>query len=237
MLRCLILFYFVFSFFSSQSQDVDCYDRLLLRGMEEFNKGNYKLAILKWQTAKDNCPKVTPKEKMNLDAWISKAQEKAKNNTIDSAKSINGYRVVIKRDTVIKTIVKKDTVFIRKKDTIYITKPVERIVYVDKPIEKIVYRERPEPYHPYGKGKCKILIFTSCSSGGVTNVWIDGEFIGSFHVYMPTGEPDCDDKDFVSVITITGKHHVFVRDNSNQTWDFYITVAEDECQKRHLVCN
>ncbi len=140
--------------------------------------------------------------------------------------------------------------FIYKDTIIYKTSPPktvyqDNIVYKDKVIykdkivyqDKIVYRDKPEPYHRYGKGNCKILIYTSCSKGGTTKVWIDGDYAGSFNVYLASGQPSCDDKDFVSLVTMSGKHHIKTRDDSNATTDFYITVGEDECNRQRITCN
>lgn len=219
------------------AQNSDCYKRLLQRGIEEFEKENYSQAILKWQTAKDNCPDVTANEKKMLDSWIAKANEKQKITSGDTTKISTNIKVITKRDTLIKTVLKRDTIYVVKKDTTYVDRPVEKIVYVDKPVEKIVYRDRPEPYHPYGKGKCKIVVYTSCSNGGTTKVWIDGNYAGSFSIYLATGSPSCDGSGFVSLVTISGKHHILAQDDSNREWDFHITVDEDECEKRKLTCN
>ena len=245
----VIIFLLSISLFSNEaiSQNSDCYKRLLQRGIEEFDKENYSQAILKWKTAKDNCPDVTVNEKKSLDNWIIKATEKQKTISVDTTKTLTNIKVIIKRDTLIKTVLKRDTLYVIKRDTTYIEKPfekkvyvdrpVEKIVYVDKPVEKIVYRDRPEPYHPYGKGNCKILVYVICRQGSPTKVWIDGEYAGTFEGYYENHEPDCDNIYSVKKITLSGKHHIQTQDSYNRTTKTHITVNEDVCYRMAIGCN
>jgi hypothetical protein len=222
----LIQIFFLFISLQAFSQNSDCYKRLYQRGNEEFEKGNWAQAILKWHSAKENCPEITTNEKKILEGLIKKASDKLVNtSTASSIKSNEGIKNV-----------KTETIYITKHDTIYITKFVEKKVFIDRPIEKIVYKDKPEPFHQYGKGNCKIIVFTSCPTGGTTKVWIDGSLAGSFNVYLPSGQPSCDDTNFVSKITLAGIHHIQTKNDKNATTDFYITLDEDQCNVQGISC-
>ena len=88
---------------------------------------------------------------------ISKANSKKLSNPNDTINSSGNYRIIIKRDTIIKTIKVVDT------------------VYINKFIEKIVYKEKPEPFHVYGKGNGMLTIFLTCGICGDVTIYIDGK--------------------------------------------------------------
>lgn len=235
----IVILSFLFGSCEAIAQSNDCYKRLFQRGIEEFNKGNFSQAILKWKTAKDDCPDATLSDKKNLDSWIIKATEKQKLVLVDTKKTSPNIKVVTKKETVIKTVLKRDTIYVIKRDTTYIDKPVEKIiykdrpvekiVYVDKPVEKIVYRDRPEPYHQFGKGNGKITLFKTCNCYAL-KFWIDGEYAGSTsNIFSDGNNPECGNAYAVSKIVLSGKHRVQGEDNEGHSWDFYVTVYEDQC--------
>jgi hypothetical protein len=205
-MKCLLTILLLGIAISTIPQNSDCYRRLLLRGSEEFDKNNLKEAILKWQTAKENCPGLTIKEKQFLDELINKAKDKETSQLI----------MVPVKDTIIKIIVKKDT------------------VYIEKPVEKIVYRDRPEPYHEFGKGKGKLVITAGCSTNGTIEVWVDGEYWGGLTKSYFTA-PGCDATESLSRRVLIGKHHVKAKGQPS-SWEFYTIVTEDDCNVRYLTC-
>ncbi len=119
-------------------------------------------------------------------------------------------------------------------------KPViqEKIVYQDKPIyqEKVVYKEKPEPYHPYGKGMAQLSIYTQCRIG-ITDVLVDGEKCGQLNCYF-TSNPGCNANSCtVAKTVLSGKHHIEAKNLSTRgSWDFYVTLKEDECLSQGLRC-
>jgi hypothetical protein len=140
----------------SIAQVEDLYSKLLNRGIEEYNNHNYSLARLKWETARDNCPNLDASKQKILNGWIQKSfvKQSAFKKAIETANN----KVVVKRDTVVKTQIKRDTIFIDKpivrtkviKDTIYIEKPVVKTVIIKDTVEKIVYRVRTEDKQDVG---------------------------------------------------------------------------------------
>jgi formylglycine-generating enzyme len=53
------------------SQDRDCYDNLLSKGITEYNNGNYEVAKKKWRGAL-GCPDLTSTQRQTLNDWIAK---------------------------------------------------------------------------------------------------------------------------------------------------------------------
>lgn len=93
-----------------------------------------------------------------------------------------------------------------------------------------------EPFHQFGKGNCKIIIYDSCPTGGSTKVWIDDKYAGSFSVYMKSGVPSCDDDRFVSKIVRAGRHHIQTKNEDGASTDFYRTLNEDQCIPYGVSC-
>jgi hypothetical protein len=222
-----IVFFLSLSFFivDAIAQNNDCYKRLLQRGIEEFDKGNYDQAILKWQTAKDNCPDVTASEKKILNNWITKAVTNQKSSLNDTSTPSRKIKTITQRDNIINTskVIEKSV-----EKIVYVDRPVEKVVYVEKPVEKIVYVDRPEPYHQFGKGYGKITLFKSCNCYNL-KFWIDGEYIGFTSSIFNPGNPECGNVNAVSKIVLSGKHRIQGQDEEGNNWDFYVTVYEDQC--------
>jgi len=124
---------------------------------------------------------------------------------------------IIYRDTI---IYKEKIVF---RDTVIYKEHPPKIEYRDK----IIYQEKPEPYHPYGKGNGQITLFKTCNCYNL-NFWIDGELAGQTRNVFRS-DPACGDPGAVSKVVQSGKHHITARDEENHSWDFYVTVIEDEC--------
>lgn len=249
LLSCLFLF--KGAYISAQTSD--CFHRLLNRGIEEFNAGNFEQARLKWETAKTDCPNVTYSQQQTLNEWIAKTNLPT-TSTKDTVISLEKVKVVVKTETVEKIVYRDDTVFVENpvekvvyrekivEKPIYVDRTVEKIVYkdkivektvyVDKPIEieKIVYRDRPEPYHKYGKGHGHLTIFTSVDDGGMLSVWIDGEQAGSTDKYYPNTNADCGALGAINKIVLQGSHHIVAKNQAGRRWEFYTVVDEDNCK-------
>jgi hypothetical protein len=216
-----------------------CYDQLVKRGKEEFGKKNYSEALLKWETAKRDCPNLTANEIDNLNNLILSVKEKmqtfikGKLREKQANKETKNQKIVY-IDKPVERIKYIEKPVERIK---YIEKPVERIKYIEKPVEKVIYIEKPEKYHPYGKGKAKLLINNSCSKA--IKVWVDGEYWGFIDTYTTNGVVTCDTEgSSISKIVLSGKHHIVAEDNCcNGRWDFYITIAEDQCSPQSLACS
>lgn len=205
----------------AMGQNGECYTTLLKRGIEEFNKGNIADAILKWQTAKDNCPDITSMEKKQLQNWIFKARHKQA-TLVGKPKALSPYSKSA-----------------AKRDTVYIVKPVTKIVYVEKPVERTVYVDKPEPYHRYGKGNGRLLIYSTCSNTDTLKIWIDGEYCGIISGYYKS-EISCDNQDMSGALlreVLSGKHHIQTQNVSGATLNYYIIVHEDQCQRSDITCN
>ena len=55
----------------------NCYDKLLRKGIEQFNLGNYPEAKRKWEAALDReegCPNLSSAQRQNLNDWLAKAR-------------------------------------------------------------------------------------------------------------------------------------------------------------------
>jgi hypothetical protein len=106
-------------------------------------------------------------------------------------------------------------------------------------IEIKALNDRLNPYHQYGKNKGKLTIYTSCSDGGKTKVYIDGDYVGILDRYFPSGSPNCEYSKTGSVISktvLSGSHHIKAEDEKKRTWDFYVIVLEDQCKIQGLSC-
>lgn len=229
----------------------DCYARLLNRGIEEFNNGNFKQAKLKWETAKTDCPSVTRSQKQKLNEWITKADSSI-TSVRDTTKSFENVRVITKTDTIVKT----NTVVVEKPVIVYVEKPVEvekrvyvevekpvevlvrdtieKIVFVEKPKEANVNRKRAEQYHEFGNGNGKLMIFTTFSNGGNLRIWIDGNFEGSINTYYPKGEADCGAPGAFNKVLKAGSYYIVLKDDAGRKWDFDKLIYEDKCRKIRL---
>jgi hypothetical protein len=91
-----------------------------------------------------------------------------------------------------------------------------------------VYKEKPEPYHQFGKGNGKLTLFKTCNCYNL-KFWIDGEYVGSTGSIFNSGDPSCSANGTVSKVVLAGKHHIEGKDEENHSWDFYVTVFEDQC--------
>ncbi|HAQ65306.1 MAG TPA: hypothetical protein DCR43_05585 [Bacteroidales bacterium] len=99
--------------------------------------------------------------------------------------------------------------------------------------------DRLNPYHQYGKDKGKLTIYTSCSDGVKTKVYIDGDYVGLLDEYFPSGFPNCEYSktgSVISKIVLSGSHHIKAEDVQKRTWDFYVIVLEDQCNRQGLTC-
>jgi hypothetical protein len=138
----------------------------------------------------------------------------------------------------------KDTTIYKERivyrDTIIYKELPPKIEYRDKIVyqDKIIYQDRPEPYHRFGKGKAKLLIYTNCPNGYI-KVWVDGDYWGQLTCHYLSSPPvDCDVTNCtLSQIVLSGKHHIIAENSSTKgKWDFYITINEDSCIKQELTC-
>lgn len=158
---------------------------------------------------------------------------------------------IIYKDTVIykEKIVYKDTVNYKQslpkieykdkiiyqekivyRDTVIYKESPPKIEYRDKIVyqDKIIYKEAPEPFHPYGKGNGKITLFKACNCYHL-KIWIDGEYAGQTKIIFSSSKPVCGQSGTVSKVVLSGKHHITAKDEEGHTWDFYLTVNEDQC--------
>jgi len=141
---------------------------------------------------------------------------------------------VIKEDS--KNLIYRDTLIYKEKiiykDTVVYKTSPPKTIYQDK----IVYRDKPEPYHEYGKGKGKLLIYTTCTNGYI-EVWVDGVYWGQLieHYY---DSPNCGQTEYTLYKTVlTGSHHIRAKNTSTGgSWDFHIDLQEDECYPLGLKC-
>lgn len=110
---------------------------------------------------------------------------------------------------------------------------------VTKYEDRVIYTERPEPYHQYGKGNGRLLVYTSCTTGYI-RVWIDGQYWGELKShYNDNFTPECNQTDgTLTNILSAGSHRIEAEDqSSNSKWSSYITISEDQCYKDRLTCN
>ena len=110
-MRAIILVLCFFLFCSSTgAQKMECYNRLLQRGIEEYNKNNLDQAILKWQAAKE-CPGITSKENKVLDEWIGQTKKQI---PLRAKQSPDSGKIIIIRDTLIRNFIRIDTLIVEK---------------------------------------------------------------------------------------------------------------------------
>ncbi len=168
-------------------------------------------------------------QKKDQDILISKLNE----TIVDQNNTLKKYEALV--DSI-----NKITRTLGRKASLIIAKPVEKTVLQDttapKYIEKIIYQEKPEPYHPYGKGMGNLTIYTTCKTGGLLKVWIDGEFAGNMDKYQ-TGAVNCKTSGTISKQVLSGKHHIKARDESGKSWEAYTVVKEDSCLPLDLRCS
>jgi hypothetical protein len=168
-------------------------------------------------------------QKKGQDILISKLNE----TISDQKNTLSKYEILI--DSI-----NKIARTLGSKASLMIAKPAAKTVYQDtsapKYIEKIVYQEKPEPFHPYGKGMGNLAIYTTCKTGGILKVWIDGDFAGTMNKYQ-TGAVNCTTIGIISKQVLSGKHHIKARDESGKSWETYTTVKEDSCQPFDLRCS
>lgn len=134
-------------------------------------------------------------------------------------------------------IIYKDTIIYKEKivykDTVIYKESPPKIEYRDKIVyqDKIIYQEKPEPFHQYGKGNGKITLFKTCNCLNL-KFWIDGEYAGQTKTIFSSNGPECGELGAVSKRVLSGKHHITAQDEENHSWDFYVTIIEDECLVR-----
>ncbi len=93
--------------------------------------------------------------------------------------------------------------------------------------------------HIYGNGNSKITIYSICGNTGAIKIWIDGNYKGNLNKYYLNDSPDCNYSgrgSVVNSIVQAGKHHISARSDSGRSWDFDISVKEDECKRIPLKC-
>jgi len=110
-------------------------------------------------------------------------------------------------------------------------KPEVITKYQDRP----VYIQRPEPYHQYGKGYGRLVIYSVCVIGNL-KIWVDGVYEGTVDKYY-TRDPGCSASAAVAKIVLAGKHHVQAQDGQGRNWAAYTTVTEDYCKPTPLSCS
>ncbi len=168
-------------------------------------------------------------QKKDQDILISKLNE----TISDQKNNLRKYEILI--DSI-----NKIARTLGSKATLSSAKPASRTGYQDTPapqyIEKIVYQEKPEPSHPYGKGMGNLTIYTTCKTGGLIKVWIDGEFSGNLNKYQ-TGIVNCTTTGTISKAVLSGKHHIKAKDESGKSWEAYTIVKEDACEPFDLRCS
>lgn len=136
---------------------------------------------------------------------------------------------------------KNDNIFEKQKwtnsDTLNSIQDSSNTQLLPKQIQSDTKNNVEEPFHQFGKGNGKILIYGSCPTGGSTKVWIDNNYAGSFDVYMKSGVPSCDDDSFVSKIVRAGRHHIQTINEEGGSTNFYITLDEDQCIPYGISCD
>ncbi len=103
-----------------------------------------------------------------------------------------------------------------------------RVTDLENRPPRIEYRNKPEPYHPYGKGNGKLTLYKTCNCYNL-KFWIDGEYAGQTKSIFSSYDPSCGQEGTVSKIVLAGKHRIQGEDQENHSWDFYVTVTEDQC--------
>lgn len=170
--------------------------------------------------------------KIKLEERTSELLNCEKENSIKS-KTINELNISI--STLKKSILEKDELINQKEISInelhneLVEERNKPPKIITKYQDRIVYKDKPEPYHPYGKGNGQLVIYTTCSDGGKTTIWIDCKDVGYLDKYQK-GTVYCNSTGTISKTVLSGKHHIKGKDQMNRTWDGYVTVNEDECQ-------
>ena len=179
-------------------------------------------------------------EKRNKDLDLSKAEVNKKNIEITELKSIisKHQNTISDKDTIINQL---NSSIVQKEETISALKNKIRNLEnrppktITKYQDRTVYKTKPEPYHPYGKGYGQLTIYTLCSNGGATKIWVDGEFFGSLNYYK-TGEVYCNSSGTISKPVLSGNHYIEAKDAANRTWKKHLVVTEDNCKIWGMSC-
>lgn len=222
----IFIFYFPSFFQISIAQNLECYQNLLRKGIAQYDSRNYSEAILKWESALNNCPNLTPSQKNTLTTWITKAK------TSTTTKKIITQKSIIRKTLPQKTSSKKQT---RKRNNDTNEEWIEA-----KPLIDYSYPKR-EPYHPYGEGYGRLFLYTNCGTGGKTNVWIDENFIGTWTKYYIDTIEECpywqEDEAATDIKLTIGQHHIKTKDALGAYTDFYVQIEEDVCLKKIISCD
>ena len=99
--------------------------------------------------------------------------------------------------------------------------------------------ERSTNSHPYGIGNSRITIYSICGNTGAIKIWIDGKFMGTLTKYYFNDTPDCGYSGRGSVVNSiirAGRHQISARSDDRRSWNFEISVREDECKSIPLKC-
>ena len=128
-------------------------------------------------------------------------------NRLSASITQNNYKITQLNDSILKLV----------------NRPPE-IEYKDR----IVYKERPETYHPFGKGFGKLSIYKKCNCYSL-DVSVDGVYWGRLTDVF-TNSVYCDQDGALTKIVMIGSHHIEGKDEEGHHWNFYATVAEDQCK-------
>lgn len=133
------------------------------------------------------------------------------------------------------TIAQKETAINKLQNTIAELKNQPPKILI-KNQERIVYKDKPEPYHRFGKNNGRLLVYTTCTSGYI-RVWFDGNYVGELTGHY-SSSPDCNSTDHtLNKILVAGRHQIkAVNTSTRATWNFYVTLSEDDCQIQALTC-
>ena len=99
--------------------------------------------------------------------------------------------------------------------------------------------EHSTAFHPYGNGNSKITIYSICGNTGAIKIWVDGNYKGTLTKYYLNDSPDCNysgSGSVVNSIVRSGKHRISARSDDRRSWNFEISVKEDECKPIPLKC-
>lgn len=230
----IVISFFLWTPFAS-AQSEDCFNRLLNRGIEKFNRGYFEQAKLRWETAKSDCPGINSSQIQILNDWIRKANSPIA-KIVDTIINSEKFIVIIKSDTVEKTILKIDTVFVEKniRAGTVMNKSATKNLHRNELVEKKPYEGEKNLGNEFGKGNGKITIISSYADSDTLRVWIDGNFVGNVNSGYSEDEVECGALGVFSMVLKAGSYLIVVKDQQNRRWVFGKDVLEDQCQKINL---
>lgn len=91
----------------------------------------------------------------------------------------------------------------------------------------------PEFRHPFGKGRGRIVVYSACSQGNGTRVWIDGEYLGTVGY---SADPSCYGFGGLPLVVNAGTHELRTRDRQGRSAVSSVLVSEDRCVVARLSC-